>query len=440
MSDSTQKNFLEKLFKLKENNTNIKTEIIAGITTFMTMSYILAVNPAILSEAGMDKGGVFTATILASVIATVMMGIYANHPFALSAGMGLNAYFAYTVVLQKGNSWQFALTAVFIEGIIFLIMSLFKMREKIFNSIPMTLKKAVSVGIGLFIAFIGLSGSQIVVQGKGVPLTLGNLLTPGVVVTVFGLIVTGVLLHKKIKGAILYGIILSTILAIIVGIASLPEKVISIPPSVMPVAMKMEWSKVFTIDMAVTVFAFLFVDVFDTIGTLIGVSTKANMLDKDGNFPRVGKALLSDAVGTTVGAMLGTSTITTYVESSAGVSEGGRTGLTAIITSALFMLSLFLAPLFTMIPAQATAPALILVGLFMMSPIREIDFSDYTEAIPAFLTIVMMPFAYSIAQGIVFGMVSYVILKVLSGKFKDVSILMYILGILFIAEIILSNI
>lgn len=440
MSDSTQKNFLEKLFKLKENNTNIKTEIIAGITTFMTMSYILAVNPAILSEAGMDKGGVFTATILASVIATVMMGIYANHPFALSAGMGLNAYFAYTVVLQKGNSWQFALTAVFIEGIIFLIMSLFKMREKIFNSIPMTLKKAVSVGIGLFIAFIGLSGSQIVVQGKGVPLTLGNLLTPGVAVTVFGLIVTGVLLHKKIKGAILYGIILSTILAIIVGIASLPEKVISIPPSVMPVAMKMEWSKVFTIDMAVTVFAFLFVDVFDTIGTLIGVSTKANMLDKDGNFPRVGKALLSDAVGTTVGAILGTSTITTYVESSAGVSEGGRTGLTAIITSALFMLSLFLAPLFTMIPAQATAPALILVGLFMMSPIREIDFSDYTEAIPAFLTIVMMPFAYSIAQGIVFGMVSYVILKVLSGKFKDVSILMYILGILFIAEIILSNI
>ena len=430
MSDSTQKNFLEKLFKLKENNTNIKTEIIAGITTFMTMSYILAVNPAILSEAGMDKGGVFTATILASVIATVMMGIYANHPFALSAGMGLNAYFAYTVVLQKGNSWQFALTAVFIEGIIFLIMSLFKMREKIFNSIPMTLKKAVSVGIGLFIAFIGLSGSQIVVQGKGVPLTLGNLLTPGVAVTVFGLIVTGVLLHKKIKGAILYGIILSTILAIIVGITSLPEKVISIPPSVMPVAMKMEWSKVFTIDMAVTVFAFLFVDVFDTIGTLIGVSTKANMLDKDGNFPRVGKALLSDAVGTTVGAMLGTSTITTYVESSAGVSEGGRTGLTAIITSALFMLSLFLAPLFTMIPAQATAPALILVGLFMMSPIREIDFSDYTEAIPAFLTIVMMPFAYSIAQGIVFGMVSYVILKVLSGKFKDVSILMYILGIL----------
>ena len=394
---------------LKENNTNIKTEIIAGITTFMTMSYILAVNPAILSEAGMDKGGVFTATILASVIATVMMGIYANHPFALSAGMGLNAYFAYTVVLQKGNSWQFALTAVFIEGIIFLIMSLFKMREKIFNSIPMTLKKAVSVGIGLFIAFIGLSGSQIVVQGKGVPLTLGNLLTPGVAVTVFGLIVTGVLLHKKIKGAILYGIILSTILAIIVGITSLPEKVISIPPSVMPVAMKMEWSKVFTIDMAVTVFAFLFVDVFDTIGTLIGVSTKANMLDKDGNFPRVGKALLSDAVGTTVGAMLGTSTITTYVESSAGVSEGGRTGLTAIITSALFMLSLFLAPLFTMIPAQATAPALILVGLFMMSPIREIDFSDYTEAIPAFLTIVMMPFAYSIAQGIVFGMVSYVI-------------------------------
>lgn len=440
MSDSTQKNFLEKLFKLKENNTNIKTEIIAGITTFMTMSYILAVNPAILSEAGMDKGGVFTATILASVIATVMMGIYANHPFALSAGMGLNAYFAYTVVLQKGNSWQFALTAVFIEGIIFLIMSLFKMREKIFNSIPMTLKKAVSVGIGLFIAFIGLSGSQIVVQGKGVPLTLGNLLTPGVAVTVFGLIVTGVLLHKKIKGAILYGIILSTILAIIVGITSLPEKVISIPPSVMPVAMKMEWSKVFTIDMAVTVFAFLFVDVFDTIGTLIGVSTKANMLDKDGNFPRVGKALLSDAVGTTVGAMLGTSTITTYVESSAGVSEGGRTGLTAIITSALFMLSLFLAPLFTMIPAQATAPALILVGLFMMSPIREIDFSDYTEAIPAFLTIVMMPFVYSIAQGIVFGMVSYVILKVLSGKFKDVSILMYILGILFIAEIILSNI
>lgn len=430
--------FLEKTFKLKENNTTVTTEILAGITTFMTMSYILAVNPLILGDAGMDMGGVFTATALASVIAILLMAFGANYPFALSAGMGLNAFFAYSVVLGGGHTWQFALTAVFLEGLIFLVMSLFKIREAIFNAIPMTLKKSVSVGIGLFIALIGFSNSKLIVAGQGTIVTLGNLRSPEVIVTLFGIVITGILLAMKFRGAILAGILGSTVLAIILGVTNLPTKIISLPPSIAPVAMKLEFGNVFTFEMLVVVFTFLFVDIFDTIGTLIGVATKADMLDSDGKLPRVGRALFADAVGTTVGALLGTSTVTTYVESASGVADGGRTGLTALSTGFFFFLSLFFFPIFAIVPASATAPALIIVGLFMMEPIKDINFQDFTEAIPAFLTITMMPFAYSIAEGIVFGMVSYVLLKVLTGKAKDVSILMYILAAIFVLRAILA--
>lgn len=430
--------FLERTFKLKEHQTNVRTEVMAGITTFMTMAYILIVNPAMLSEAGMDFGGVFTATVLASIIATVIMALYANYPFVLSAGMGLNAFFVYTVVFGMGHSWQFALTAVFLEGIIFIVMSLFNIREAIFNSIPFNLKKAVSVGIGLFIALIGFVNSGIVTAEGGTIVNAGDLTSAGPLVTIIGLIVTGVLLSKNIKGAILIGILVSTIVAIPMGVATLPDKIFSLPPSVAPVALQLEWGSIFTKDMLIVVFTFLFVDVFDTIGTLIGVSTKANMLDENGKLPKVGRALFADAIGTTAGALLGTSTVTTYVESAAGVAEGGRTGLTALTAAGMFAISLLFYPIFLIVPGQATAPALIIVGLFMMSPIKEIDFSDYTEAIPVFLTITAMPFTYSIAEGIIFGMVSYVVLKLLAGKTKDISPLMYFLAILFVVKIILS--
>ena len=442
--------FFEKQFKLKEHNTDVKTEVLAGITTFMTMAYILAVNPSILSESGMDWGGVFTATAVSSVIACVMMAFMANYPFALAPGMGLNAFFTYTVVFGMGKSWQFALTAVFLEGIIFILLSFFKVREAIFNSIPFNLKKAVSVGIGLFIALIGLINAGIVDTGKkmlvdgtavlnegGLVITLGNLKSAAPLLAIIGLIITGLLLAKKVKGALFFGIILTTIIGIPMGVTTLPQGALfSLPPSLSEVAFKLEWSNVFSWEMLIVVFSFLFVDVFDTIGTLIGVSSKANMLDENGQLPKVKEALLADAIGTTAGALLGTSTVTTFVESSAGVAEGGRTGLTSLTTAAMFALALIFAPIFGMVPGAATAPALILVGLFMMSPIKEIDLDDFTEAIPAFLTIIMMPFAYSIAEGIVFGMVSYVVLKVITGKHKDVSPVMYILALLFIGKVI----
>lgn len=425
---------MENFFKLKEHNTDVKTEILAGITTFMTMAYILAVNPLVLSKTGMDKGGIFTATALSAVIATLIMALYAKYPFALAPGMGLNAFFAYTVVLEMGYSWQFALTAVFIEGIIFILLSFVKAREAIFDAIPINLKKAVSVGIGLFIAFIGLNSAGIVVQGEGVPLALGAINEPEALLALIGLIITGVLLAKNVKGALLIGIIATTVIGIPMGVTILPEggKIMSLPPSLSKVAFQFEWNNILSKDMIVVVFTFLFVDIFDTIGTLTGVASKANMLDEEGKLPRVSKALFADAVGTIGGACLGTSTVTTFVESASGVAEGGRTGLTALSTAGMFALSLLFAPLFTMVPASATGPALILVGLFMMSPIKEIDLDDFTEAIPAFLTILMMPLAYSIAEGIVFGMLSYVILKLLTGKGKQVSIVMYILSVLFI--------
>ena len=450
MSNQTTTNdgFLERRFKLKEHNTDAKTEILAGVTTFMTMAYILAVNPSILSETSMDWGGVFTATALSAVIATLIMAFYANYPFALAPGMGLNAFFTYGVVFGMGKSWQFALTAVFIEGIIFIILSFFQVREAIFNSIPMNLKKAVSVGIGLFIALIGLINAGIVSSGKimvedgvnvlnegGLVIQLGNLKSPVPILALIGLIITGLLLAKKVKGALFFGIIITTVIGIPMGVTQLPEQgIFSLPPSLAPVFLKFEWDNILTWGMLIVVFSFLFVDVFDTIGTLIGVSSKANMLDEEGKLPRVKEALMADAIGTLTGACLGTSTVTTYVESSAGVAEGGRTGLTALTSAIMFALALIFAPLFGMVPGAATAPALILVGLFMMSPIKEIDLDDFTEAIPAFLTIIMMPFAYSIAEGIVFGMVSYVILKLITGKHKDVSLIMYILAILFIAK------
>lgn len=429
--------FAEKFFKLSEHGTNVKTEILAGFTTFMTMAYILIVNPLILSDAGMDFGAVFTATALASLVATLVMAFYANLPFVLAPGMGLNAFFAYTVVLTMGYSWQFALTAVFIEGIIFLILTFFNVREAIIDSIPQNVKKAVSVGIGLFIAFIGLYNSGIVVQGAGVPLMQGDLVGNGnAQVALAGLVITGILLALRVKGAILLGIIISTILAIPLGVASLPTGIFSMPPAMNLFAF--EFDKILTADMWIVLGTFLFVDMFDTIGTLIGVSTKAGMLDENGKLPKVKAALFADAVGTTFGAMVGTSTVTTYVESAAGVAEGGRTGLTALTSAGLFFLALFVSPLFIMIPGAATAPALIIVGLFMMSPIKEIDLDDFTEAIPAFLTIIMMPLTYSIAEGIVFGIVSYALLKLMTGKTKEVHIVTYILAVLFILKIIFA--
>lgn len=434
MSNNTNEGFLERTFRLKENKTDVKTEVLAGITTFMTMAYILIVNPLILSDAGMDMGGVFTATALSAVIATLIMAFYANYPFALAPGMGLNAFFAYSVVLGMGHSWQFALTAVFLEGIIFIVLSLFGVREAIFNAIPMNLKKAVSVGIGLFIACIGLSNVGIIQQGDGVILSLGNLGERPALLALIGLVIMGVLLAKKVKGALLIGIIVTTIIGIPMGVTEPISGLVKLPPSLKPVAFQFVWDEVFTKDMFVVLFTFLFVDVFDTIGTLVGVSSKAKMLDKDGKLPKVKQALFADAVGTVAGSCLGTSTVTTYVESASGVAEGGRTGLTSFTTACLFALALIFSPLFIAVPGAATAPALILVGLFMMSPIKEIDLEDFTEAIPAFLTIIMMPLAYSIAEGIVFGMVSYVLLKLLTGKWKDVSIVMFILSIFFVLK------
>jgi AGZA family xanthine/uracil permease-like MFS transporter len=431
---------MENYFKLKEHKTDVKTEVLAGITTFMTMAYILAVNPGILSAAGMDAGGVFTATALSSAIATLIMALYAKYPFALAPGMGLNAFFAFTVVGHMGKSWQFALTAVLIEGIIFILLSAINVREAIFDSIPVSLKNAVSVGIGLFIAFIGLEGAGIIVAGDGTLLALGDLTAMAPVVAVIGLLLTGFLFAKNVKGALLIGILVSTLIGIPLGVTMLPENfsgLVSLPPSVSDIAFKfVGFDEIFSWEMLVVVFTFLFVDIFDTVGTLAGVASKADMLDENGKLPRVGKALMADAVGTVAGACLGTSTITTFVESASGVAEGGRTGLTSLTTAVMFALALFFAPLFIIIPAAATAPALIIVGLFMMSPIKRIDLEDFTEAIPAFLTIVMMPFAYSIAEGIVFGMVSYTVLKAITGRSKEVSLTMCALSIVFILRII----
>lgn len=426
---------LEKFFKLKENKTTVRTEIIAGITTFMTMAYILAVNPDILSVTGMDKNAVFTATALSAVVATLVMALWAKLPFALAPGMGLNAFFAFTVVLAMGHSWEFALTAVFLEGIIFLLLTAFNVRELIVNAIPMNLKHAISAGIGLFIAFIGMQNAGLIVKSDATMVTLGNMGEHTIWIALFGLIVSGVLLALKVKGALLIGIFAAAILGIPLDVTHLPEgNWVSMPPSLEPIFFKFSFAEIFSTDMLVVLITFLFVDLFDTVGTLVGVASKANMIDKDGKLPRVKQALFADAVGTTTGALLGTSTVTTYVESASGVAEGGRTGLTALSTAGMFALALFFAPIFLMVPGAATAPALILVGSFMLSPILKINFEDYTESIPVFLTVIMMPLAYSIAEGIVFGMLSYVVLKLLTGRTRDVSVVMYILAVLFLAK------
>ena len=429
--------FNERRFKLREHGTDTRTEIMAGITTFMTMSYILAVNPAILSDAGMEGGAVFTATIIASIVAMLCMAFYANMPFGLSAGMGLNAFFAYTVVKQMGMSWQFALTAVFLEGLIFIILSFTGIRESLFNAIPLNLKKAVSVAIGLFIALIGLINAGIVGVGE-ISLELSNIASAEGFVFFFALIVMVVLTARGVKGALLWGILASTIVGLITGVTHFPEgnTIMSLPPTIKPIAFQLDFSNIFSFEMFSVLFSFLFVDIFDTLGTLTGVATKAKMLDKDGNLPDGSKALLSDAVGTTLGALLGTSTITTFVESSAGVAEGGRTGLTALSTAACFAIAAFFFPLFSIIPAQATAAALVVVGLFMLSTVVEINFSDITEAFPAFMTILMMPATYSIAEGISFGMISYAGIKLLTGRGKEVSPLVYGLAVIFLLRYI----
>ncbi|MEG0167189.1 MAG: NCS2 family permease [Ruthenibacterium sp.] len=455
---------LDKVFHLTEKGTDVKTEIIAGVTTFMTMAYILAVNPDILSAAGMDKGAVFTATALASMIATVLMALFANYPFVLAPGMGLNAYFAFTVVLQMGYTWQMALAAVFAEGLIFIALSLTHVREAIFNAIPMPLKHAVSAGIGLFIAFIGLQNAHLVTNNDATLVSMfsfkqnmasGGFFTEGITVllAIVGVLITAILIVKKVKGNILWGILGTWVLGIICQFTGLyvPNPEIGffslLPnfsngiaiPSMMPTFMQVDFSNVFSLDFLVVIFAFLFVDMFDTLGTLIGVASKADMLDKDGKLPQIKGALLADAVGTSVGALCGTSTVTTFVESAAGVSEGGRSGLTALVSAGLFGLSLFLSPIFLAIPAFATAPALIVVGFLMVSAILKVDFSNACEAIPAFICMIAMPFMYSISEGIAMGVISYVIINMVSGKErrKTISVVMYILAVLFVLKYIL---
>ncbi|MDD4777371.1 MAG: NCS2 family permease [Fermentimonas sp.] len=431
---------LEKIFKLKKNKTTVRTELVAGVITFLTMSYILVVNPNILSATGMDKSALFTATALASVLGTLFMAFIPNLPIAQAPGMGLNSFFAFSVVLGLGYSWQMALTAVFIEGIIFLILTFFNVRELIVKSIPSTIKDAIPVGIGLFITFLGLQNAGLIVKDENTMLTLGSMSDPHIWVASLGLILTAVLYYKKIHGSFLIGIVAATVFALILGLVQMPTGgLVSLPPSISPIFMKFEWGNIFTLDMLIVVFTFLFVNLFDTIGTLLGVASKIGLTDKDGSFPQIKKALFADALGTTFGAVLGTSTVTSYVESASGVAAGGRTGLTAFSTATMFFLALFLAPLFLMVPASATAPALILVGLFMISSVVRINFNDMTEALPAFLTIVMMPFAFSIAQGIVFGMLSFVLLKALSGKWKHISVTMWVIFVLFVIKLVLDG-
>lgn len=439
VNQTSNKSLLDRVFKLSDNNTTVRTEIIAGITTFMTMAYILVVNANILSDAGMDKQAVFAATAIASFIGSCIMGILANYPIALAPGMGLNAFFAYTVVLSMGYDWQFALCAVLIEGIIFILLTITNVREKIIDCIPPVLKHAVTAGIGLFIAFIGLSNAGVVVNGATI-LALGDLSDPLVLLTIFGLILAAILISKNVKGAFLLAMILISAVGMVAGLVALPQGIVSSVPSLKPIflqALSVSPSDIFSLNMIVVVFTFLFVDLFDTVGCLVGVASKGNMLDENGKLPRAKQALFADAVATTTGALLGTSTVTAYVESAAGIGEGGKTGLTSVTTGILFLLSLFFAPIFTSIPTQATSPVLIIVGVMMASSLKEIDFGDFTNAIPAFLTFTMMPLTYSIADGIIFGIISFTLLKLATNKSKEVNLSLILLSILFIAKFIL---
>lgn len=429
---------LDKLFKLKENRTTVRTEIIAGIITFLTMSYILVVNPSILGETGMDKSALFTATALATILGTLFMAFIPNLPIAQAPGMGLNSFFAFSVVLGLGYTWQMALTAVFIEGIIFIILTFFNIREMIVKSIPPTIKEAIPVGIGLFITLIGMKNAGIVVTNQNTIVSLGDISQPQIWVAAVGLVVTAVLYIRNIHGSFFIGIGAATLFAAAIGLVHWPDHIFSLPPDMSPVFMKFDTSNIFTLDMLIVVFTFLFVNLFDTIGTLLGVASKAGLIDKAGNFPQIKKALFADALGTTVGAIVGTSTVTSYVESASGVAAGGRTGLTAVSTAMMFAVALFLAPLFLMVPAAATAPALIIVGLFMISSVVNFNFADMSESLPAFLTMVLMPFTFSIAHGIVFGMVSYVVLKSLAGRVKQISPTMWVIFALLVFKLVLE--
>ena len=443
--------FIEKCFKLKENKTTFKTELMAGLTTFMTMAYILVVNPSILSTTGMDAGALLTATCIASALGTFFMAFFANYPFVLAPGMGLNAYFAFTICAQKGYSWHVALAAVFVEGIIFIVLSAVNVREAIFNAIPANMKKAVSVGIGMYIAFIGLQNAGVVINNASTCVSLGDVKTVPVALALIGTIITLVLVIRKVKGALLVGILITWILGIICQLAGvyvvdveagvyslIPTGLISAPPSIAPIAGKLSFSGISIFDFIVVIFAFLFVDLFDTLGTLIGVSTKAGFLDKEGKLPRIKGALFADALATTVGAVLGTSTVTTFVESASGVSDGGRSGLTALTAGVLFLVALLFSPILTTIPSFATTPALVVVGLMMVENVRDIDFSDYTEGFPAFMTILMMVVCYSISEGLVFGVISYVLLKLFGGKKNELNPVIVIIAILFFLKLILG--
>ena len=437
---------LQKCFGFDSTENSIRTEIVAGITTFLAMAYILAVNPGIfsaLADQGMPTNAVFTATALAAIIGTLVMAIYAKKPFALAPGMGLNAFFVFGVCLGMGHSWQFALTAIFMEGIIFIILTLTKVRQWIVDAIPLNLRHAIGAGIGLFIAFIGLKNGGIIVNNDATLVGLGDICHGTALLAIIGIVITGVLLILKVPGNILIGIIVTALLGMLpvwqlgdggVGALTTFDRVVDVPPSVAPIFCQFQWSEVLSLDMLVVLFTFLFIDMFDTMGTVIGVSQKAGMVDEKGNIDGINKVFMADAVATTCGACLGTSTTTTYVESAAGVGAGGRTGLTAFTTACCFAIALFFAPIFTHIPSAATTAALVIVGLMMLSPIKEIDLDDFSESIPAFLTIILMPLCYSISDGILIGMIAYVVINALCGKFKKISVAMWVLAVLFIAR------
>lgn len=426
---------LKKLFGFDAKETRLRTEFMAGLTTFLTMAYILAVNPSILGETGMDKGALFTTTVLMAGLSTIFMGLYAKLPLALAPGMGLNAFFAYTVCLVMGYSWQFALTAVFLEGLLFIALTITNLREKIVDVIPDTLKKAISAGIGLYIAFIGLKSAGIIIDNQATLVGLGDITQGSALLGIIGIVVTSIFLVKNIKGALLFGILATTLLGIPLGVTHY-NGLFSAPPSIEPIFMQFEWDNILTKDMLVIVFTFLFVDLFDCIGTVIGVTERAGMV-KNGKIPRLKEVFIVDSISTTIGAMMGTSTVAVYVESAAGVNEGGRTGLTAFITGIFFLLALFLSPLFLAIPAAATTPVLVLVGLMMMGSVLDVNFSDYSEAIPAFVCILFMPLCYSISDGIVLGHLSYIFINLLSGKYKKVTIGMYVLAFFFLLKFII---
>ena len=428
---------LKKLFGFDSTKTTFRTEIVAGITTFLTMSYILAVNPTMFGELdGMPMGSVFTSTALAAIVGCLAMALIGKLPFGLAPGMGLNAFFVYSVCMGMGYSWQFALTAVLIEGLIFIVLTLTNVREAIVDAIPMSLRNAIGAGIGLFIAFIGLKSAGVVVDDGATLVALGDITSGSALLAFIGLIITGFLYARNVPGAILLGILITMIIGIPLGVTEF-RGVVSVPESISPIFCKFEFDKIFSVDMLVVVFTFFFIDMFDTVGTLVGVCTKANMIDEKGNIQRVKQAFMADSIATTVGAVLGTSTTTTYVESAAGVAQGGRSGLTAFVVGGCFVVALFFSPLFLSIPSAATAPALIIVGLLMMEQVKNIPFDDFSESIPAFVCMIMMPLTYSISNGILIGMITYVLMNVICGKFKKLSPAIYVLAVLFILKYIL---